>query len=206
MILQFPRRLREAGQATRSGEADATSPPAGRAGMLPSNQVFFRLSSPARVSCSDGGCERQAAFRIQIWNCELADQSNDYCRIHANALAAGLECFVRSLCRQYPNHSLRKLHRGDGSQESPRWYAAPLDTSREIPEMIFTVRFLYDPSDVDSCIAGSCARPGIAETDSEHSRPPRFGSVCRVHLIEAVSGYHQALQRVVSRLSPEDGT
>jgi hypothetical protein len=72
--------------------------------------------------------------------------------------------------------------------------------------MVFTVRFLYDPAHIDSCIAGSCSQPGIAETDSEHSWPPRSGSVCQVHLIEAVSGYHRAIQRVLSRLSPEDGT
>jgi hypothetical protein len=72
---------------------------------------------------------------------------------HGNAVAARFEFLVRSLCRQYPDHLIRKLHREDGSQESPRWRAAPLDTSREIPEMVFTVRFLYGPADVDTCSA-----------------------------------------------------
>ena len=201
MILQFPQRFQEVSQGTESGEREATSLQATRVHLHPSYEVFFRLSSPAQVSCSDDGCQRKAAVRIQIWNCDLSDQSNDYCCVHANAVAARFEWLVRSLCQQYPDHSLRKPHREDGTQES-RWSTAPPDTSRPIPEMVFTVRFLYDPAHVDSCIAGSCSRPGIAETNSEHSSPPRFGSICEVHLIEAVSGYHRAIQRVLSRLSP----
>jgi hypothetical protein len=132
MILEFPQRFQAVSHGTESGDREATTLQASRGHINRSCEVFFRFSSPTRISCSDDGCQRKAAA-LQIWNCGLSDQSNDYCCIHAKAVAARFDQLVRSLCRQYPDHSLRKPHWEAGIQNSS---TAPLDTAHPIPEII----------------------------------------------------------------------
>jgi hypothetical protein len=169
---------------------------------LPSFEVLFQLSAPAEVSCS-ADCGRRAEIRVVIWNCELSDQSNDYCCFHAGAVLDRFERLVLRWCTEYPDPSIRGQDLQD-LQRSP--LLSPVSGSIEIPDDLFTVRFLYAENDIENCARESCGQPGIALVGP--SAKPGCG-ICVRHLAEAVSSYRLAVQeflhsRFFSRGQPSE--